>query len=156
LKPPGNSTEVILILDDDRPLLEGLGSVWTAAGVTVANFGSAGGVSQQSRSAERRLMIPDVRLPGMSGIGLNHAVGRIAGTQWPAERGNIRPAAHRDGFFPGPIDIKIGDRIELRTRYGKDIDHRVHLKKPGTLPGFLLPSKFDLNLKFLVEVAHGA
>ena len=101
-------------------------------------------------------MIPDVRLPGMNRIGLNHAVGRVEGTQWPAERGNIRPAAHRDGFFPGPKQIKIGDTIELRTRDGKDIDHQVHLKKPGNLPGFLLPSKFDLNLKFLVEVAHRA
>jgi sortase A len=60
-------------------------------------------------------------LEGTDGLTLNHAVGRIAGTQWPGERGNIGLAAHRDGFFRGLKDIKIGDAIELRTRYGKDI-----------------------------------
>ena len=60
-------------------------------------------------------------LEGTDGRTLNHAVGRIAGTAWPGERGNIGLAAHRDGFFRGLKDIKIGDAIELRTRYGKDI-----------------------------------
>jgi sortase A len=60
-------------------------------------------------------------LEGTDGLTLNHAVGRIAGTRWPGERGNIGLAAHRDGFFRGLKDIKIGDAIELRTRYGKDI-----------------------------------
>jgi sortase A len=60
-------------------------------------------------------------LEGTDGRTLNHAVGRIAGTAWPGEWGNIGLAAHRDGFFRGLRDIKIGDAIELRTRYGKDI-----------------------------------
>jgi sortase A len=60
-------------------------------------------------------------LEGTDGRTLNHAVGRIAGTAWPGERGNIGLAAHRDGFFRGLKDIKMGDAIELRTRYGKNI-----------------------------------
>jgi FixJ family two-component response regulator len=41
LKALGKSTEVIVIVDDDEPLREGLGSVLKAAGFSVANFGSA-------------------------------------------------------------------------------------------------------------------
>jgi sortase A len=46
---------------------------------------------------------------------LNHAVGRIAGTARPGEQGNIGIAGHRDGFFRGLKNVKLGDAIELRT-----------------------------------------
>jgi sortase A len=76
-------------------------------------------------------------LEGTDGLTLNHAVGRIAGTAWPGERGNIGLAAHRDGFFRGLKDIKIGDAIELRTRYGKDI---------YTVDHFQIVSPRDVNV----------
>jgi sortase A len=46
---------------------------------------------------------------------LNRGAGRIDGTAKPGEAGNIGIAAHRDGFFRSLKDIRIGDRIELKT-----------------------------------------
>jgi sortase A len=54
-------------------------------------------------------------LDGTDGLTLNHAVGRISGTARPGEPGNIGIAGHRDGFFRGLKNIRVGDRIELRT-----------------------------------------
>jgi sortase A len=47
---------------------------------------------------------------------LNRGAGRILGTARPGQPGNIGIAAHRDGFFRGLKDIKVGDRIELRAQ----------------------------------------
>jgi len=66
------------------------------------------------------LSIPNLRLdvPVFEGTGeltLNRGAGRIVGTARPGEEGNMGIAAHRDGFFRGLKDIKVGDRIELAT-----------------------------------------
>jgi sortase A len=53
-------------------------------------------------------------LEGTDKLTLNHAVGRIAGTARPGEPGNIGVAGHRDSFFRGLKDIRIGDSIELK------------------------------------------
>lgn len=58
---------------------------------------------------------------GTDDLTLNHAIGRIAGTSRPGERGNIGIAGHRDGFFRGLKDIAIGDTIELKTPKGIDM-----------------------------------
>jgi sortase A len=58
---------------------------------------------------------------GTDDLTLNHAIGRIAGTARPGERGNIGIAGHRDGFFRGLKDIAIGDTIELKTPKGIDM-----------------------------------
>ena len=58
---------------------------------------------------------------GTNDLTLNHAVGRIAGTARPGERGNIGIAGHRDGFFRGLKDIALGDTIELKTSKGVDL-----------------------------------
>jgi FixJ family two-component response regulator len=70
VKPLGKSTEVIVIVDDDQPLREGLGSVLKAAGFSVANFGSAEEFLNILDRVSAVCMILDVRLPGMSGIEL--------------------------------------------------------------------------------------
>jgi sortase A len=65
-----------------------------------------------------------IEAPVFEGTGkltLNHAVGHIAGTAQPGEKGNIGIAGHRDGFFRQLKDILPGDQIELRTRNGTDI-----------------------------------
>lgn len=72
------------------------------------------------------LQISKIRLEvpvfdGTDDLTLNHAVGRIAGTARPGERGNIGIAGHRDGFFRGLKDIAIGDTIELKTPKGIDM-----------------------------------
>ena len=65
------------------------------------------------RIAKLRLAVP--LLDGTDALTLNHAVGRIAGTAWPGESGNIGIAGHRDSFFRGLKDVKVGDAIELET-----------------------------------------
>ena len=69
------------------------------------------------------LRIPGIRLEaslfdGTDELTLNHAVGRIAGTARPGEVGNIGIAGHRDGFFRGLKDVKVGDAIDLTTLNG--------------------------------------
>jgi sortase A len=71
------------------------------------------------------LRIPKIHLEvplldGTDDLTLNHAVGRIAGTARPGQAGNIGIAGHRDGFFRGLKNIRIGDVIELKTPGGTD------------------------------------
>jgi len=59
-----------------------------------------------------------IRVPvfdGTDDLTLNRGVGRIAGTARPGESGNIGIAGHRDGFFRGLKDVKLGDTVELTT-----------------------------------------
>jgi sortase A len=44
---------------------------------------------------------------------LNRGVGHIAGTALFGESGNVGIAGHRDSFFRGLKDIKVGDHIEV-------------------------------------------
>jgi sortase A len=67
------------------------------------------------------LRIPKIQLevpvlPGTDDLTLNRAVGLIAGTALPGEDGNLGIAGHRDGFFRGLKDLRIGDPIELVTQ----------------------------------------
>jgi sortase A len=52
-------------------------------------------------------------LEGTDDLTLNRGVGHIAGTALLGKNGNVGIAGHRDGFFRGLKDIKIGDRIRL-------------------------------------------
>lgn len=52
-------------------------------------------------------------LEGTDDITLNCGVGHIPGTALFGENGNVGLAGHRDGFFRGLRDIKVGDRIDL-------------------------------------------
>ncbi|HEX4077153.1 MAG TPA: class D sortase [Candidatus Acidoferrales bacterium] len=72
---------------------------------------------------------------GTDDLTLNHAVGRIAGTARPGEMGemgNIGIAGHRDGFFRGLKDVKVGDPIELRALQGTDtyVVDRIQIVRP--------------------------
>lgn len=55
-------------------------------------------------------------LNGTDELTLNRGAGWINGTSRPGERGNIAIAGHRDGFFRGLKDLKLGDAIDLVTR----------------------------------------
>jgi sortase A len=52
-------------------------------------------------------------LEGTDDITLNRGVGHIATTARFGETGNVGIAGHRDGFFRGLRNIKVGDRIDL-------------------------------------------
>lgn len=66
------------------------------------------------------LRIPKIHLEvpvlqGVDDVTLNRAVGLIPGTALPGEDGNLGIAGHRDGFFRGLKDLRVGDPIELVT-----------------------------------------
>jgi sortase A len=87
-------------------------------------------------------------LDGTDDLTLNHAVGRIAGTARPGEPGNIGIAGHRDGFFRGLKDVRVGDAIELKTLKGTDtyvVDEiqivsprQVEVLRPTSVPSLTL------------------
>jgi sortase A len=60
-------------------------------------------------------------LDGTNQFILNRGVGRIAGTSFPGQKGNIGIAGHRDGFFRSLNEISKGDVIELVTTAGTDV-----------------------------------
>lgn len=71
------------------------------------------------------LRIPKIHLEvpvlqGTDELSLNRAVGLITGTASPGEDGNIGIAGHRDGFFRGLKDVKVGDTIELVSETNTD------------------------------------
>jgi sortase A len=52
-------------------------------------------------------------LDGTDNLTLNRGAGHIPGTALPGETGNVGIAGHRDGFFRGLKDIRLGDQIDL-------------------------------------------
>lgn len=62
-----------------------------------------------------RLQLEVPVLNGTDELTLNRGVGRIAGTAFPGEEGNIGIAGHRDGFFRSLKSVAAGDTIELST-----------------------------------------
>lgn len=60
-----------------------------------------------------RLNLEAPVLDGTDDLTLNRGVGHIEGTAYFGQNGNVGIAGHRDGFFRGLKDIKVGDRIDL-------------------------------------------
>jgi sortase A len=108
------------------------------------------GLSNQFSAPLAVLQIPGIRLrvPVLEGIDeltLNHAVGRIPGTAHPGGQGNLGIAGHRDGFFRGLKDVKVGDVIDLKTMQGTDtyVVDQIQIVKPdnvGVLKSRSIPS----------------
>lgn len=61
-----------------------------------------------------RLRIRAPVFEGTDDLVLNRGVGWISGTARPGEAGNTGIAGHRDGFFRGLKDVRVGDLIELQ------------------------------------------
>jgi len=55
-------------------------------------------------------------LEGTDDLTLNRGAGWIRGTARPEDLGNVGIAGHRDGFFRGLKDLKMGDTMDLVTR----------------------------------------
>lgn len=71
------------------------------------------------------LRIPKIGLevPVLSGLdedALNRGVGWIPGTAAPGAFGNVGIAGHRDGFFRGLKDVRVGDSLELQTPHSQE------------------------------------
>jgi sortase A len=56
--------------------------------------------------------------PGTDKITLNRGAGIVEGTAFPGESGNMVVSAHRDGFFRALKDIRVGDKLAVRTPSG--------------------------------------
>jgi sortase A len=92
-------------------------SLWSP--VRVKEFKSA--IAQHMPSAVGILRVPKLGIEapifeGTDDLTLNRGVGHIAGTDPLGGSGNTGIAGHRDGFFRGLKDVKVGDRIEIETR----------------------------------------
>lgn len=99
------------------------------------------------------LRIPKINLEvpllnGTDQFTLNRGVGRIRGTSFPGEAGNIGIAGHRDGFFRGLKDISTGDEIELVTPSKTDVYvvDRIRITNPSDLSGLQPRAKTSLTL----------
>jgi sortase A len=68
----------------------------------------------------RRLKIEVPVLPGTDDVSLNRGAGWIEGSAAPGTDGNCGIAGHRDGFFRGLKDLRIGDEIEVDTLNGSN------------------------------------
>lgn len=89
---------------------------------------------------------------GTGGRVLNRGVGRIAGTARVGESGNVGIAGHRDGFFRGLKDVRVGDPMELETATGAQtyvVDsievvgrEDVSVLKKGSVPALTLVTCF--------------
>jgi sortase A len=60
-----------------------------------------------------RIQVEAPVLEGTDEVTLNRGVGHIESTARFGENGNVGIAGHRDGFFRGLKDIKVGDRVEV-------------------------------------------
>lgn len=87
-------------------------------------------------------------LDGTDDLTLNRGAGWIRGTARPEEKGNIGIAGHRDSFFRGLKDLKMGGTMELMTHDRTDIymvdgirivsPHDVSVLRPGRTPSLTL------------------
>jgi len=66
-----------------------------------------------------RLGISVITREGTDAATLERAVGHIAHTALPGEPGNAAFAGHRDTFFRGLRQVRLGDRIAVTTRSGR-------------------------------------
>lgn len=87
-------------------------------------------------------------LEGTDDLTLNRGVGHIAGTALFGENGNIGIAGHRDGFFRGLKNIKVGDRIDLEEpdRIEAYVVKRLEIVDPENVSVLRSSSKRALTL----------
>jgi sortase A len=115
----------------------------------------------------------NLRVPvfeGTSGLILNRGAGWIPGTARPGEQGNIGIAGHRDGFFRGLKDYRVGDLIELARLDGTDVysvdqieivdPEDVQVLRPRARPSITLVTCYPFNYvgdapkRFIVHAAR--
>jgi sortase A len=98
-----------------------------------------------------RILKINLEVPVLNGTDeftLNRGVGRIRGTSFPGEAGNIGIAGHRDGFFRGLKDVSPGDAIELVTPLKTDVYvvERIRITNPSDVSGLQPRAKTSLTL----------
>jgi sortase A len=79
---------------------------------------------------------------------LDRGLGRIPGTAYPGETGNLGVAGHRDGFFRPLKDIRVGDIVEVETPHeiGTYSVDRVEIVEPDNIQVLKSGPKSTLTL----------
>jgi sortase A len=87
-------------------------------------------------------------LEGTDDITLNRGVGHIATTARFGENGNVGIAGHRDGFFRGLKNIKVGDHIDVEEpdRIETYVVDRLEIVRPGNVSVLRSNGKAALTL----------
>src|SRR5438132_5269836 len=67
---------IVFVVDDDASVREGLGSLIRSAGLEVETFASAQEFLARSRADVPSCLVLDVRLPGLSGLDLQHELAK--------------------------------------------------------------------------------
>lgn len=101
---------------DDVPAVAPDQSLWSAsrrAAYREARLTDAGAPAALLRISSIDLLAPIFN--GTSDIVLNRGIGWIEGTSAPGGSGNVGLAGHRDGFFRGLEDLRVGDSLEIQT-----------------------------------------
>jgi len=91
-------------------------SLWADARIEA--YHSSQAANLRPPAALLRVPSIDLTVPvfeGTAELNLNRGVGRIEGTAALGDPGNLGIAGHRDGFFRGLKDVKVGDVIEVQT-----------------------------------------
>jgi sortase A len=93
--------------------------LWTDS--RIAEYEASLNIESEPPLAVMKIDKLDIHVPVFNGTDdatLNRGVGRIIGTARVGDTGNLGIAGHRDSFFRGLKDIKVGDDIELKTVHG--------------------------------------
>ena len=96
----------------------------------------------------RRIHLEAPVLEGTDDLTLNRGVGHIEGTAYFGQNGNVGIAGHRDGFFRGLKDIKVGDRIDLEeaNRHETYVVDHLEIVNPSNVQVLRSNSKPTLTL----------
>lgn len=93
--------------------------------------------SQQTRAPVAIFRIQRIHLEvpvfdGINELTLNRGVGRIPGTAQVGQTGNLGIAGHRDTFFRGLKDVRLGDTIDLErhTQTDKYVVNKIQIVRP--------------------------
>jgi len=62
---------------------------------------------------------------GLDARTLGRAIGHSSKSAKPGERGNIVLAAHRDTFFAGLRDVRVGDIVDMQASNGEKYQYKV-------------------------------
>lgn len=102
--------------DQARQFEQALKSANLARAESAESSGREG--STLGRIEISRMGMTAMIMEGTDDVTLQHAVGHVSGTSLPGQGGNIALAAHRDTFFRGLRNIRIGDDITLTALNG--------------------------------------
>jgi sortase A len=96
-----------------------------------------------------RLGLEVIVVQGDSPTSLRRAVGHLANSAMPGERGNVALAGHRDTFFRPLRDIQPGDEIRFKSRE-RSFDYRVEsVEVVGPTDMYVLESSTGHELTLL-------